>query len=308
MHVDGAAVASSGDGGKVRGSATRPAGTRRPSRALLVAGVLLAVAVVLRPDVAIALVVLGAGFTLLELWRPLRMQPSALRREGAATDACAFVVDQVLVSGGLALVVLICVPVLGAVMPDAVPDAFGSLPGWSRWVLAFALAELSGYWTHRLSHEVPLLWRFHAVHHSAPEMDWLAPNRRHPVDALLSAASTTLPIALLGLSPPAVVSVFALRRIQGLLLHANLNLRLGVLERVVATPFFHHWHHTRDPHRWDCNYAGSVPALDWLFGTLNLPEEWPETYGCDVEVPANGYLARLRSPWAKWPKRDSRTD
>jgi sterol desaturase/sphingolipid hydroxylase (fatty acid hydroxylase superfamily) len=258
---------------------------------------LFVVAAVLRPDVAVALVVLGGGFTLLERWRPLRPQPPAFRREGAATDAGAFVIDQVLVAAAATVVVALLAPVLGPVVPRALPEALGSLPGWARWLIAFGVAELCGYWSHRISHEVPFLWRFHAVHHSAPELDWLAPSRRHPVDAMFSAASTTLPILLLGLSPPAVVSVFALRRIQGLLLHANLNCRLGPLEWIVATPFFHHWHHTGDPGRWDCNYAGSVPALDWLFGSLHLPEEWPEGYGCDVAVPATGYFARLASPW-----------
>ena len=109
--------------------------------------------------------------------------------------------------------------------------------------------------------------------------------------------STSLPVLALGFTVPTVVTYFALKRLQGLFVHANVDLRLGVLERVVASPFFHHWHHSADPGTWNTNYAGSIPAVDWLFGTLHLPEEWPRSYGCDSEVPDTGYVNRLLSPW-----------
>ena len=251
-----------------------------------------------RPDIAIALVLLGVPFTLLELWRPLRHQLSALRRTGGCTDAVSFVVNEVLAGVGLVGVLVVVLPVIREVVPAALPDALSAQPSWLRWGEALVISEIGGYWGHRVSHEVPALWRFHRVHHSAPELDWLAPSRRHPLDAVFARASTSLPVLALGFTVPTVVTYFALKRIQGLLVHANVDVRLGPIERIVATPFFHHWHHSAEPGTWNKNYAGSVPAVDWLFGTLYLPNRWPQSYGCDGYVPDNGYVNRLLSPWA----------
>jgi sterol desaturase/sphingolipid hydroxylase (fatty acid hydroxylase superfamily) len=260
-----------------------------------------------RIDIAAALLILAVPFTLIEIWRPLRSQPPAFRRPGAATDAVSFVLNEVLAGLGLAAVLMIAVPVLRCCVPSLVVQGLAAQPGWARWVEAFVISEVCGYWGHRLSHQIPALWRFHRIHHSAPELDWLAPNRRHPLDALVARTSTALPVLLLGFSVPTVATCFALKRIQGLFVHANVDIRLGPLERVVATPFFHHWHHSAEPGTWNTNYAGSVPAVDWLFGTLHLPHRWPQTYGCDVAVP-DGYVSRLVSPWCSLPPTDAASD
>ena len=250
-----------------------------------------------RADIAAALLILAGPFTVLEAWRPLRRQPAAFRRAGAATDAVSFVINEVLAGLGLTAVLLVALPILRLVVPPSIPSVVSAQPWWARWLEAFAIAELAGYWGHRASHQIPILWRFHRVHHSAPELDWLAPNRRHPIDAIVALASTSLPVLALGFSVPTVATHFALKRIQGLLVHSNVNVRLGPFERVVVTPMFHHWHHSADPSTWNKNYAGSLPAVDWLFGTMYLPGRWPDSYGCDGDVPDVGYLARLLSPW-----------
>jgi sterol desaturase/sphingolipid hydroxylase (fatty acid hydroxylase superfamily) len=261
------------------------------------AGALLVLSVWHRPDIAVALAILSVPFTLLELWRPLRRQRPALRRTGAATDIVSFVVNEVLAGVGLLAVLLVAVPVVRALVPPALPAALSAQPSWLRWVESFVVAEVSGYWGHRWSHEVPLLWRFHRVHHSAPELDWLAPSRRHPLDAIVARSSTALPVLALGFAVPTVATYFALKRLQGLFVHANVDVRFGVVERLVATPFFHHWHHSADPGTWNTNYAGSIPAVDWLFGTLHLPNDWPHSYGCSGDVPDRGYVDRLIWPW-----------
>jgi sterol desaturase/sphingolipid hydroxylase (fatty acid hydroxylase superfamily) len=263
----------------------------------VVAVVLLLVSAWKRPDIAVALLLLGVVFSGLERCRPLRRQPTACKRVGAATDAVGFVVNEVLAAAGLAAVLILLVPTMHHLIPRAIPTAFQGQPRWLRWAEAFMVSEIGGYWGHRLSHEIPYLWRFHRVHHSAPEMDWLAPSRHHPIDLVVARASTALPVLALGLAVPTVVTYFALKRLQGLFVHANLNLRFGPLERIIATPFFHHWHHSNEPGTWNTNYAGSLPAVDWLFGTLHLPTEWPQSYGCDGDLPDTGYVARLVSPW-----------
>lgn len=242
---------------------------------------------------------LGVPFTLVERWRPLRRQLPAFRRTGGGTDAVSFVVNEVLTGVGLLAVLVVTLPLVRYVIPTSIPRLLAAQPMWARSSEAFVVSEVCGYWGHRLSHEVPLLWRFHRVHHSATELDWLAPNRRHPIDGIVARTSTALPTLALGFAVPTVATYFALKRLQGLFVHSNIDLRLGPLQRLVATPMFHHWHHSDEPGTWNKDYAGSVPAVDWIFGTLHLPGKWPPRYGCDGHVPDVGYVARTLSPWRR---------
>ena len=160
------------------------------------------------------------------------------------------------------------------------------------------LAEVCGYWGHRWSHEWPWLWRFHKLHHSIETMDWLAPNRRHPVDLVVARVAIALPLLVLGFTVPSLAAPFVVRRFQGLLVHADVRLEGGPLRWFVATPHFHHWHHAADAEGWNRNYAGQVPLVDWMFGTLVMPlRRWPTSYGLGTSerAPA-GWLAQLRWP------------
>jgi sterol desaturase/sphingolipid hydroxylase (fatty acid hydroxylase superfamily) len=264
------------------------------------AGVLFAWGISERPDAAIGLVVLGVVFTLLERWRPLRPQTPAWARKGASTDAVHFVTDEVFALLGLGVLLAVLAPIGRYLVPDVVPDQIQAQPTAALWLESLLLAEVAGYWGHRLTHEIPFLWRFHRVHHSAPTMDWLAPNRRHPVDQAFARLSVALPLLLLGFAVPTIAAHFIIKRFQGLFVHSNLDVRLGVLELFVATPHFHHWHHADTKEAWDKNYSGQVPLIDWMFGTLHLPDSWPERYGCDVDAPP-GYVAQLA-----WPFRPDR--
>jgi sterol desaturase/sphingolipid hydroxylase (fatty acid hydroxylase superfamily) len=65
----------------------------------------------------------------------------------------------------------------------------GTIAAWPIWLKACAtmlVGEIAYYWAHRLSHQIPFLWRFHAVHHSAEELDFLVNARMHPVDLVWS--------------------------------------------------------------------------------------------------------------------------
>lgn len=251
----------------------------------------------LRPDIAFGLVALGLLFTVIERIRPVVRRPDAVRRQGATTDATHFVVDEIFAAAGLVAVLVVAGPFARTMVPHIVPAAVRAQPSWLLWVESLVLAEVCGYWGHRLSHTVPFLWRFHRIHHSSPVLDWLAPSRRHPLDQVFARASVALPVLALGFTVPTVVTHFAIKRFQGLLVHANVDLRFGPLEWVIATPHFHHWHHSAEPGTWNKNYAGQAPVVDWIFGTLNRPDHWPTAYGCDGYVPDVGYLAQLRAPW-----------
>jgi sterol desaturase/sphingolipid hydroxylase (fatty acid hydroxylase superfamily) len=106
-----------------------------------------------------------------------------------------------------------------------------------------------------------------------------------------------LPLAALGFAVPVIAAHFAVKRFQGLFVHANVRLNAGWLTWIVATPEFHHWHHADEPAAYNSNYAGQVPLVDRFFGTLHLPRPaWPTRYGCGESAP-EGYLAQLAWPF-----------
>ena len=220
-------------------------------------------------------------------------------RKGVATDAVHFLVDELLAALILGAILLMTLPLLGVVIPEDLRVLIHRQPRWLALAQGLLLAEVAGYWGHRTSHELPALWRFHKLHHTIELMDWLAPNRRHPVDMALARASVVLVIAPLGFAVPTIAAHFAIKRFQGLLVHANVRLNAGLLTWLVATPEFHHWHHADEPRAYNKNYAGQLPVVDLLFGTLYMPRpSWPTRYGCG-EVAPEGHVAQLMWPFRR---------
>jgi sterol desaturase/sphingolipid hydroxylase (fatty acid hydroxylase superfamily) len=167
---------------------------------------------------------------------------------------------------GAATLEFVVGPVLAAVSPS-------SSSSWLALAGALLGAELGAYGSHRLMHSVPWLWRFHAVHHDAAVLTWSKAWRQHPVDVAVHAIAVALPGLLCGVSLSGFGAVLLLRRLWTGFLHANVSLRFGVLEHIVATPAFHHAHHSTDPRRFNANYAGLLPVLDRLFGTWQPLDE-----------------------------------
>ena len=176
-------------------------------------------------------------------------------------------------------------------VPEQVLATTGSLPLWARVIAGLVAGEVGVYWGHRWSHEIPFLWRFHSIHHSAEEMDFLVHTRAHPFDMVFVRFCGMVPLYVLGLGGPTnlggsiVPAVFAMiTTVWGFFIHANLRWRFGPLEWLVATPAFHHWHHTRTGPI-DRNYSSNFPWLDAIFGSLYLPKHWPKEYGIKAEMP-----------------------
>ena len=186
-------------------------------------------------------------------------------------------------------------------LPEAVPSTLSALPRWSKVLLVLLLGELGTYWGHRLSHEIPWLWRFHAVHHSTVNLYFLANTRTHPVDMVVTRLLGMTPLYLLGMAGPGVAGSTApmllllTGTVWGFFIHANVRWRFGPLEWLVATPAFHHWHHSKIEHI-NRNYAATLPILDFLFGTYHLPREWPDACGIEQTMPAS-LAGQLLAPW-----------
>ena len=205
---------------------------------------------------------------------------------------------------GIAATVLALSYVSALVVPDRVQNAIRGQAGWLQFVELLLLADLCFYLAHRLVHAVPRLWRFHAVHHSSEQMDWLATFRVHPVDQILNSTIIAVPGVALGFSPAPLLAYVLLYRVHALLLHSNVRVDFGPLGRVFASPRYHHWHHADEPQAYDRNFGGQLVIWDRLFDTFYESGDLPARYGVGGTVP-NGYVRQLITPLL--PKRRRRT-
>ena len=157
---------------------------------------------------------------------------------------------------------------------------FGGLPGVVQFVLILVSADLMEYATHRAMHEVPALWRFHAVHHSVEHMDWMAGSRLHFLEPLVTRALVLLPAFVVGAKDTPLLCYIIFAGFQAGLVHSNFGLNFGPFKHVFSTPLFHHWHHGSDKEAVDINYAAHLPVIDRIFRTYHMPpDRWPLRYG-----------------------------
>ena len=179
-----------------------------------------------------------------------------------------------------------------------VSGAVSSLPLVAQVPALLLVADFTQYWVHRTFHVVPFLWPFHAIHHSIEEMDWLAGSRLHLLDVILTRGLTYVPIFVLGFSERALVLYVFLVAAQATFIHANVRWEFRPLRRLVATPAFHHWHHSAEREAVDKNFAVHTPVWDICFGTYYLPDRWPTQYGLSGgrDVPAR-WLTQLIYPF-----------
>jgi sterol desaturase/sphingolipid hydroxylase (fatty acid hydroxylase superfamily) len=191
-------------------------------------------------------------------------------------------------------------------IPVGVTAAFAHWPVGLRLFTSLVVAEIGLYWGHRWCHEVPLLWRFHVVHHSPTHIDWLVNSRAHPVDFIFTRLCGLVPLYALGLGNPVdgnpgaiTILVMFLGPIWGFFIHANIKWRFGKLEWLIATPAFHHWHHTNDSLAViNKNYAPMFPWVDRLFGSFHLPRGRQSVrFGTDSSV-APDMVGQLIDPFA----------
>lgn len=249
------------------------------------------------------LVLLVAIFVPLE--RSFAQRPSKFLRSQIGNDLTYYFLNSLLPAALMSVPLAVLATLVHRVLPAGFHQSVHELPLWLTVSAGLIIADVGSYWGHRLSHEIPFLWRFHAIHHSAEHIDFLVNGRGHPIDMVVTRMFGLVPLYILGLGSagptgsmlPIIITLSG--TFLGFFIHANVRWRFGPLEWLVTTPAFHHWHHSRTNHI-DHNYAATFPLIDRMFGTFYLPGHFPADYG--IQTPMPGTLTgQLLSPMESYP-------
>lgn len=170
------------------------------------------------------------------------------------------------------------------------------LPVWLEILLAIAILDFAIWFQHLITHKIPLLWRFHRVHHADRDIDVTTALRFHPVEIGFSMLLKIGLVYILGPSALAVILFEIILNGTAMFNHANIRLPLGldaVIRRILVTPDMHRVHHSihRDEH--DSNYGFSLSIWDRLFGTyipqpreghdgMTIGLEWQNDKPCNI--------------------------
>jgi sterol desaturase/sphingolipid hydroxylase (fatty acid hydroxylase superfamily) len=159
-----------------------------------------------------------------------------------------------------------------------------------QFLFTFLVLDFTRYWVHRADHRVPFLWKFHKVHHSVEALDATAGFRMHLFDFV---QLTAIPVVLFGVlfdvshfEPWVMPAALIVGILADSAEHANVRFPLDTWWRklwfqLFNNPLFHSWHHVRDGHICDGNYANALPLWDRLFGSDVTRTEPPLLYGLE---------------------------
>ena len=237
------------------------------------------------------------------LERLLALRPEQkILRAGWVVDLTHLFATGVLIKLGLGLTLTAIILGAERLVPAGWRAAVAAQPHWLQFIELLVLGDLGFYIAHRAFHAVPFLWRIHSVHHSIEAMDWLAGHRVHPIDQILTKSASYLPVFALGFAMEPILAFAILYQWQSLLIHANTRIGFGPLKWMLASPHFHHWHHSADAEAIDRNYAASLPWLDRLFGTYaGQRGRWPERYGVVGKPLPRSFFGQLLYPFMGRP-------
>ncbi|WP_082029887.1 sterol desaturase family protein [Ruegeria sp. ANG-S4] len=155
-------------------------------------------------------------------------------------------------------------------------------------MIIVATSDFCKYWAHRAHHEMPFLWPFHAVHHSADVLTPLTVQRTHPVEPILRNFLITIVVGIVQgfvlyafVGQINVVTIgganalyFMFNALGANFRHSHIWISYGrVLEHILISPAQHQIHHSVAVKHHDKNYGSMFALWDWMFGTLYIPTE-----------------------------------
>ena len=210
-----------------------------------------------------------------------------------------------LLNKGIAQVIITFVAFMG--IADALAPTGASLwpaewPLTVQTALGLVIVEFGLYWKHRLAHEWPWLWRFHAVHHSVTRLWFFNTGRFHLVDTMTGLMVGMPVLLLLGAPRDVLLMVRAITAVVGMLTHCNIEMRCGPLNYIFNTPTLHRWHHSKVLAEGNRNYGENLVLFDLIFGSyFNASDRRPpRDIGIQHDMPTT-FLGQLKVPFTSQP-------
>jgi sterol desaturase/sphingolipid hydroxylase (fatty acid hydroxylase superfamily) len=250
---------------------------------------------------------LAGSFTILSLFRSQTSSPGNVwwRNPGLRTDLCNAIVNAVLAPYfRITYLVAIYFIAEGVFSNIAVDDFFTNgggplrrLPFAGQAIVYLLLSDLMAYWIHRTLH-FSTLWKYHAIHHSATQVDWTTAYRNHPINLFLQQSFIGVTMIFLGVSPEVMVFLVPWDVFSAALVHSNVKWSFGWLKYIIATPVFHRWHHGLPEDGGNNNFAPTFAFWDLLFGTFYMPDgRLPKVFGVDEPDYPESYFKQLVRPF-----------
>jgi sterol desaturase/sphingolipid hydroxylase (fatty acid hydroxylase superfamily) len=216
------------------------------------------------------------------------------RKRGLVTDIAYWVVIPLLARyARIGFTVLFTVTLLGITGAGAIANFYAhghgplaALPLWLQIAFYLLVSDFLLYWIHRSFHG-GALWRFHAVHHSSVDLEWISAARFHPINIIFGTTLVDVLMLVAGIKPAVFFFLIPFTTLISVFVHANLDWTLGPFKYLLVSPMFHRWHHTLPDESGNRNFASTFALFDLLFGTFYLPEgKRPGQYGIvDKDMP-----------------------
>lgn len=203
-----------------------------------------------------------------------------------------------------------CAVIAGDHVGKELLRGFGPVIAQPRWLIIvemLVIGDLFYYWGHRLAHQVPLLWRFHAVHHANKHLRATSALRAHPLETYVHVLHI-VPLFLIGFPVDALLPLMPFVTLYAMFIHADKRWTLRRVSYLVNTPGFHRWHHALEIPDGTKNYAGMFPFYDALFGTYHLPDQPPSALGIEHDDVPDTCAAQLLYPFRARPSVSTRAE
>lgn len=184
-------------------------------------------------------------------------------------------------------------------LPRLPEDMWASVPAPIRVLFAFVAVDFFEYWEHRIKHH-KVLWPLHGVHHSETEMNYMSWQRVHLLDGFLHHVMFVLLGLFLGFGYVEIAVFVMIRTLHQQYVHMNLDWVHGPLEKWIASPRFHRWHHADVEEAHDKNFALMFSIWDHLFGTYYCPGPCEDVPTGFDGSPGDNFLKLQWFPFKTW--------
>ncbi len=177
------------------------------------------------------------------------------------------------------------------------------LPVWLKLILSIMLLDfMAQYVVHYLLHNIPLMWRFHMIHHSDTHVDVTTGTRHHPIDYIFRELFSLISIVLFGMPFVYYIVYRIITVFFTYFSHANINLPSSIdrgLSYIFITPQTHKFHHHYQAPWTDSNYGNIFSIWDRIFGTFVYDNTEKIKYGVDIlpDEKSNDLGFQLKAPF-----------